>query len=483
MSGLQFREQSAYCTLELGDSVFTMTREQIDKATDDVIAGLKQASQSDIVVLASGLESLPEGIVASLDRTEKSLSAGSRHLLLVSDSEKVRSDLSDGGLLERWKVVPDREAAEEYLRSHSSSSGPSSEGASTGEDQPTSSEKQLLRVEPHKRYYVLMADPALAEMAWSDQEAAMTAAEREFRESKAASLLVDLSEMTYINSGMIAGLVRFWKVTRAKEGQFAIVCPDKMVTSVLQASGLSKVWTLTDTREEAAYSMGVSQVALVERRERTFLVSVSLPCAIIAALALVPMFVTGASRIGVNSQLTALLFSAAALATGGVAVFREIGLKRKLAVVAVIGSLCVLSTLWFRENPISFFRTTPVYDLEPGVQMGRPAGADDEDSGDSESSGEPDADASDADIDSGEGDRAEPTSSAQPPAEPGATENTDSQSQPDSGTPTLPSAAGSETPPDSGSTGSSNQAEEAGTEPGAGSAVPPPDDGEKRPGR
>ena len=155
----------------------------------------------------------------------------------------------------------------------------------------------------------------------------------------------------------MAGLVRLWKATQKRQGQFSVVSPHEDVTSVLKTSGLARVWTITDTREEAAYALGVSESALVEKRERTLLVSVSVPFSIVAALALIPMFLKRETVLGVNSQLAALLLGSAALTTGLIALIKEDGIRRKLSAGAVLMSIMVLSTLVFRGNPISIFRS------------------------------------------------------------------------------------------------------------------------------
>jgi hypothetical protein len=133
---------------------------------------------------------------------------------------------------------------------------------------------------------------------------------------------------------------------------------------VLKASGLTKVWSITEDREDSAYELGVSQAALVEKRERTLLVAVSLPCSLIAAAFLVPMFLKRASLLGVNSQLAALLLGSAAAATGLLGILKEDGFRRKLSIFATVVALLVLSTVWFNENPISFRKKLPDYEFQ-----------------------------------------------------------------------------------------------------------------------
>jgi len=173
-----------------------------------------------------------------------------------------------------------------------------------------------------------------------------------------------LSGIRYINSGGVAGMIRLWKSAQKRNGHFSVVCPHSDVLNVLKASGLTKVWSITEDREDSAYDLGVSQSAIAEERERTLLVMVSLPCALLAAAFLIPMFLKRESVLGVNSQLAALLMSSAAGATGLLGILKEQGFRRKLSIFSTIVALLVLSSVWFKENPISFRKKLPDYNFQ-----------------------------------------------------------------------------------------------------------------------
>ena len=362
MSGFSFENHSSYCHLEFTDELLNMPWEQIEGATNRVLGLIQKSNIGSVVVIAPTLTRLPDGLLASLLRIWKSLDSRTRNLIFVTESDAVKESLQISGLLEHWRIMPSRAAALAFLKLEDTGEldlvkpgEKISKNLSTDIKQSVSTEP--FPFEAHKRYNGIQCDPLLSKLSWADLEAAVSAAISSFELAAAPNLLLDLSRLTYINSGVVAGLVRLWKATQKRQGQFSVVSPHEDVTSVLKTSGLARVWTITDTREEAAYALGVSESALVEKRERTLLVSVSVPFSIVAALALIPMFLKRETVLGVNSQLAALLLGSAALTTGLIALIKEDGIRRKLSAGAVLMSIMVLSTLVFRGNPISIFRS------------------------------------------------------------------------------------------------------------------------------
>ena len=362
MSGFSFENHSSYCHLEFTDELQSMPWEQIEGATTRVLELIQKSSVGSVVVLAPTLSRLPDGLLACLLRIWKSLDSRTRNLIFVTESDAVKESLQISGLLEHWRIVPTRAAALAFLKLEDTGELDLIRPQHTSTGRPANTKLESTSSEPfpfeaHKLYNAIQCNQLLSKLSWADLEAAVSAAISNFELAAAPNLLLDLSRLTYINSGVVAGLVRLWKATQKREGQFSVVSPNEDVTSVLRTSGLARVWTITDTREEAAYALGVSQSAIVEKRERTLLVAVSVPFSIIAGLALIPMFLKRETILGVNSQLAALLLGSAALTTGLIALIKEEGTRRKLSACAVLLSIMVLSTLAFRGNPISIFRS------------------------------------------------------------------------------------------------------------------------------
>jgi len=66
---------------------------------------------------------------------------------------------------------------------------------------------------------------------------------------KGKKLLVDLSEVEYIDSSGVASLVEGFQVARGQSQEFALVGVSKAAMQVLQLARLDKVFTLLDTVE------------------------------------------------------------------------------------------------------------------------------------------------------------------------------------------------------------------------------------------
>jgi anti-anti-sigma factor len=327
MSGFSFENHSSYCHLEFTEELLTMPWEQIEGATTRVLELIQKSGIDSVVVVAPTLTRLPDGLLASLLRIWKSLDSRTRNLIFVTESDAVKEALQISGLLEHWRVMPSRAAALAFLKLEDTGEldlvKPGEKPSkSLGTDIKQSVSMEPFPFEAHKRYNAIQCDPQLSKLSWADLEAAVSAAISNFELAAAPNLLLDLSRLTYINSGVVAGLVRLWKATQKRKGQFAVVSPHEDVTSVLKTSGLARVWTITDTREEAAYALGVSESALVEKARKN-----------LAGLCLGPVFdrcrigtdsnVPEARNVlGVNSQLAALLLGSAALTTGLIALIK-----------------------------------------------------------------------------------------------------------------------------------------------------------------
>ncbi len=135
-------------------------------------------------------------------------------------------------------------------------------------------------------YSVLALKPAMNNSEWSDIEQAGDAVLGELESAGTPHLIVDLSELNYIGSAMVALLVRFWKIVKAKNARMVVVIRDPMVLEVLQIAKLDQVWEIAEYREDALYELGLSPEAKSERRESNVLVMASVIPALIAAAAL-----------------------------------------------------------------------------------------------------------------------------------------------------------------------------------------------------
>lgn len=358
MNGFVFEKHLQYCVFCFTPQLELMTQHEVENVTAVVPDLVRGAMTHAILVDLSRLQKIPVGLLPALVRAWKAMDGADRRFVVFATQASIREELNQTGLDGLWTVVDSADASIKALKA-SDDAGDVIDPATHMDNANkalSNSPDSPIRMQSQKRFDSVQFLPTGMTMNWHEVEAATSDVVRRLRESEHLSVMVDLSQMPMINSGLIASLVRIWKVTKERKGHFSLVSPNENVTEVLKTAGLWKLWSVVENREEAVYELGVSKVAIVERRERRFLILVAVPCSVIAALALIPMFLQRSEVLGVNAQLTALLFAAAAVATGLISVVKDSGIYRVFACIAVVLGILVLSSLAFEGSPVSFAR-------------------------------------------------------------------------------------------------------------------------------
>src|SRR5438309_11396473 len=67
----------------------------------------------------------------------------------------------------------------------------------------------------------------------------------------AKTVLVDLTDTTFIDSTTLGVLVGGVKRLRPNGGQLALICDDRNITKIFEITGLDRVFTIYGTRDEA----------------------------------------------------------------------------------------------------------------------------------------------------------------------------------------------------------------------------------------
>ena len=180
-------------------------------------------------------------------------------------------------------------------------------------------------------YSVLALKPAMNNSEWSDIEQAGDAVLVELESAGTPHLIVDLSELDYIGSAMVALLVRFWKIVKAKNARMVVVIRDPLVLEVLQIAKLDQVWEIAEYREDALYELGLSPQAKSERRESNVLVMASIFPALIAAAAL-GLYLANPGILGTRfTQILAYGCAALGLGLGILLAVKAVGGRRRSA--------------------------------------------------------------------------------------------------------------------------------------------------------
>jgi anti-anti-sigma factor len=278
------------------------------------------------------------------------MDASKRRFVVLATSQLIRDELKQAGLDGLWSVTDSMAQSFKALKVVDDSNYEIDRPEVDGGAEVTVNEYSgaPMRFQHQKRFDSVQFYPSGMSMSWMEVETATTEIIRQLQESENLSVMVDLGQMQMINSGLIASLVRIWKCMKERNGNFSIVSPNEQVTDVLKTAGLWKLWSVVEDREEAVYGLGVSRAAIVENRERRFLVFVAVPCAVISAVALVLNLLKITDVMGVPVQLAALQFASAGIATGLISIVKDSGKQRILSCCAVVLGVVVLSTLFFR---------------------------------------------------------------------------------------------------------------------------------------
>jgi anti-sigma B factor antagonist len=70
-------------------------------------------------------------------------------------------------------------------------------------------------------------------------------------EGGATLVVIDLAGTTFIDSTGLGVLIRGVERLRVNDGSLAVVCLDQNLTKIFEVTGLDRVFTIYDTRDEA----------------------------------------------------------------------------------------------------------------------------------------------------------------------------------------------------------------------------------------
>ncbi len=202
--------------------------------------------------------------------------------------------------------------------------------------------------ETHSDYSVLVLKPSMNDSQWSEIEKAGDEVLRELEAIRTPHLIVDLSELEFIGSAMVALVVRIWKIVQAKKARMVVVNRNPMVLEVFKISRLDDVWNIQEYREDALYQLGVSQEAKSKERESGLLVWVTVLASLLGAIALGMHFLSPDLLGEKKNQIMAYGCAGLGILLGVLALFTTSGSRRVVGIGAAVLSAAVLvcSTIW-----------------------------------------------------------------------------------------------------------------------------------------
>ena len=107
-----------------------------------------------------------------------------------------------------------------------------------------------------KNYAVVSFNPMLGDCKWGDIERVGNELRDQLAQLKKPVFLLDLSKLEYMGSSVVALIVKLWKTAQEREGDMIVVNTNGMIREVLDIAGLSRVWTIVGSRDEAEEILG-----------------------------------------------------------------------------------------------------------------------------------------------------------------------------------------------------------------------------------
>lgn len=111
-----------------------------------------------------------------------------------------------------------------------------------------------------KTHIEVSFQPPIVDGTWSEINELGNHVVEELNLRKNPACIMDLSELTYMGSSVVALLVRLWKEVKAKNGKMVIVTNHPMVKEIIELAGLDKIWAIYPIQNAARKSLGVPLV-------------------------------------------------------------------------------------------------------------------------------------------------------------------------------------------------------------------------------
>ncbi len=128
--------------------------------------------------------------------------------------------------------------------------------------------ERACRFEQEGNLLIITLLPELAEVPWADVEEIGSSLESRVLDHDKPQVIVDLTPLAHMGSGMVALVVRIWKAAQQQSGAFAVVNDHELVGEVLTLAGLSDRWTIVSDRAQARKKLNVRAQPVAARPGR-----------------------------------------------------------------------------------------------------------------------------------------------------------------------------------------------------------------------
>lgn len=187
-----------------------------------------------------------------------------------------------------------------------------------------------------KGHAVVAFNPPLSDCRWGEIEQIGTELKERLTALDRPVFVLDLTPLEFMGSSIVALIVKLWKTTQEKGGDMVIVNRNSMIGEVLEIAGLTRVWKIVETHDEAHQMLGGDAFSPASISARFFLAILGW---VTAAGALFFVIAPRKQLLQLDpqtAQILAFTCGGIAIIAGLVAIVRDRGVWRLLGVLLVI---------------------------------------------------------------------------------------------------------------------------------------------------
>jgi len=187
-----------------------------------------------------------------------------------------------------------------------------------------------------KSYALVAFNPSLGDCRWGDIELAGNEIKEKLAALDHPNFLMDLTRLEFMGSSVVALIVKLWKAVQEKDGKMVVVNTNLIIGEVLEIAGLTGIWEIVDSHEEAEHMLGVKKFSPASPMAAFFLAILGWVAAAGALLFVVAPRKQLLQLDPQTAKTLALTCGGVAIIAGLVATFRDQRVWRLLGVLLVI---------------------------------------------------------------------------------------------------------------------------------------------------
>lgn len=116
---------------------------------------------------------------------------------------------------------------------------------------------EAFEIQWHGNLVVVIPAASVESMRWDLIEPAATIILEPLKQIAAPMVVVDLSQVSFFGSVFLALLLRCHKLVKSHGGELVLCGASAMVRDLLRVTSLDTLWSIYDSREEAAAALAV----------------------------------------------------------------------------------------------------------------------------------------------------------------------------------------------------------------------------------